>query len=145
MHPSEAFQVNDDGQVSFIFVQPSRALLLSELNWPQKTRSLYPYYKWHKKEDVSHNSTPLFFSTSKATTHLGTSSDFFSSYHNTRKMGSMRMCLLLFVAYLFSGLMQLAHGEMMAPSPATNDGKEIDQRIAYILMLVALLVTYLIH
>ena len=57
----------------------------------------------------------------------------------------MRMCILLFVAFFFSGLMQLAHGEAMAPSPMTNDGTAIDQGIAYVLILAALLVTYLVH
>ena len=55
------------------------------------------------------------------------------------------MFTLLVVAVFFSGLMQLANGQAPAPSPMTNDGSAIDQGIAYVLMLVALLVTYLVH
>ncbi|AQK97062.1 Arabinogalactan peptide 16 [Zea mays] len=32
-----------------------------------------------------------------------------------------------------------------APAPATSDGTSVDQGIAYVLMLVALVLTYLIH
>ncbi|KAK4262858.1 hypothetical protein QN277_028360 [Acacia crassicarpa] len=38
------------------------------------------------------------------------------------------------------------HAQSSAPAPApTSDGTAIDQGIAYILMFLALLVTYLIH
>ena len=60
------------------------------------------------------------------------------------KMSSMNMYALLSMAFFLSGLMQLAHGQVMAPSPM-SDGKTIDQGIAYVLMLVALLVAYLVH
>ncbi|CAL9091818.1 unnamed protein product [Musa textilis] len=54
--------------------------------------------------------------------------------------------VMLFGAFfLLSTLMQLAHGQAVAPSPMSSDGKAIDQGIAYALMLVALLVTYLLH
>ncbi|KAJ8464736.1 hypothetical protein OPV22_027288 [Ensete ventricosum] len=42
-------------------------------------------------------------------------------------------------------LMQLAHGEATAPARGIIDGKAIDQGVAYALMLVALLVTYILH
>jgi len=61
------------------------------------------------------------------------------------EMSSMKMCTFLIVAFFFSGLIQFAHGQAMAPSPMTSDGVGIDQGIAYVLMLVALLVTYLVH
>lgn len=53
------------------------------------------------------------------------------------------MYAFLFVMF-FSGLMQLAHGQPTAMS-RTFDGKAINQRIVYILMLAALLVSYLVH
>ncbi|PKU71684.1 Arabinogalactan peptide 22 [Dendrobium catenatum] len=58
---------------------------------------------------------------------------------------------LIFLAFFLFGLMELSYGQIMAPSPAvapppiSSDGKMIDQGIAYALMLIALLVTYLIH
>jgi len=51
---------------------------------------------------------------------------------------------LLFVAFFLSGMMQLAHGQATTTSRVV-DGKAIDQGIAYVLMLVALFVTYLVH
>ncbi|KAI0491771.1 hypothetical protein KFK09_026031 [Dendrobium nobile] len=68
-------------------------------------------------------------------------------------MSSIKAWAMIFLAFFLSGLMQLTYGQIMAPSPAdavapppiSNDGKMIDQGIAYVLMLVALLVTYLIH
>ncbi|GKU89174.1 hypothetical protein SLEP1_g3345 [Rubroshorea leprosula] len=40
----------------------------------------------------------------------------------------------------------LAQAQFAAPAPApTSDGTTIDQGIAYVLMLVALVLTYLIH
>ncbi|CAL9138229.1 unnamed protein product [Musa acuminata subsp. burmannicoides] len=52
---------------------------------------------------------------------------------------------LLFLTFFISGLMQLAHGEATAPARGIIDGKAIDQGVAYALMLVALLVTYILH
>lgn len=61
-------------------------------------------------------------------------------------MVAVKVYALLFVAFFLSGLMELALGQAMAPSPSlTSDGKAIDQGIAYALMLAALLITYLIH
>ncbi|KAK8936077.1 Arabinogalactan peptide 16 [Platanthera zijinensis] len=48
----------------------------------------------------------------------------------------------------FKGLMQLSHGQQPGPAaapPMSNDGKAVDQGVAYVLMLLALLLTYLIH
>ncbi|KAH0450008.1 hypothetical protein IEQ34_020700 [Dendrobium chrysotoxum] len=66
-------------------------------------------------------------------------------------MSSIKASALILLAFFLSGLMELSYGQIMAPSPAvapppiSNDGKMIDQGIAYALMLIALLVTYLIH
>ncbi|PKU71686.1 Arabinogalactan peptide 16 [Dendrobium catenatum] len=66
-------------------------------------------------------------------------------------MSSFKAWAMIFLPFFLSGLMQLSYGHIMAPSPAvalppiSNDGKMIDQGIAYALMLIALLVTYLIH
>ncbi|XP_073025062.1 arabinogalactan protein 41-like [Primulina eburnea] len=39
-----------------------------------------------------------------------------------------------------------AHSQTFAPAPSpTSDGTTIDQGIAYVLMLVALVLTYIIH
>ncbi|KAL5698498.1 Arabinogalactan protein 41 [Ranunculus cassubicifolius] len=56
---------------------------------------------------------------------------------------SMRSVLVLF---LFA-LLQLTHAQdEIAPSPApTSSGNTVDQGIAYLLMLVALAITYIFH
>ena len=59
-------------------------------------------------------------------------------------MAAVKVYALLFVAFFLSGLMELACGQAMAPSP-TSDSKAVDQGIAYALILVALLITYLVH
>ena len=86
-----------------------------------KFQKITPLYKGHKLEAlciISHTSVFLLV------------------------LSSMRMCTaLLFVAYFFSGLMQLAHGQAMAPSPMVNDGAAIGQGIAYVLWLSLLLVS----
>ncbi|KAG0477324.1 hypothetical protein HPP92_013698 [Vanilla planifolia] len=61
-----------------------------------------------------------------------------------------RLWGLLFVGLFISGLLQLANGQSIALSPGaappmSNDGKSVDQGIAYMLMIAALLLTYLIH
>ncbi|KAL0905754.1 hypothetical protein M5K25_024191 [Dendrobium thyrsiflorum] len=66
-------------------------------------------------------------------------------------MSSIKAWAMIFFAFFMFGLIKLSYGQIMAPSPAvapppiSNDGKMIDQGIAYALMLIALLVTYLIH
>jgi len=56
----------------------------------------------------------------------------------------MRQYALLLLTVFLSGLMHLAHGQTTDLARPV-DGKAIDQGIAYVLMLVALLVTYLVH
>ncbi|XP_048319356.1 arabinogalactan protein 41 [Ziziphus jujuba] len=55
--------------------------------------------------------------------------------------------LVLAVAtLLLSVAFPAVQAESLAPAPApTSDGTSIDQGIAYVLMLVALVLTYLIH
>ncbi|KAH7652017.1 Arabinogalactan protein 16/20/22/41 [Dioscorea alata] len=59
-------------------------------------------------------------------------------------MGSMIRVYAMFFIYFFSGLMQMSLAQTTAPSRMV-DGKAIDQGIAYVLMFVALLVTYFVH
>ncbi|CAL9231373.1 unnamed protein product [Arabidopsis halleri] len=50
------------------------------------------------------------------------------------------------VSIIFAILLPMAQAQSAAPAPApTSDGTTIDQGIAYVLMLVALVLTYLIH
>ncbi|XP_057546792.1 arabinogalactan protein 41 [Amaranthus tricolor] len=50
------------------------------------------------------------------------------------------------ILVVFSLIFAMAQAQAAAPSPApTSDGTSIDQGIAYVLMLVALALTYLIH
>ncbi|KAM0944815.1 putative arabinogalactan protein/22/41 [Dioscorea sansibarensis] len=64
-------------------------------------------------------------------------------------MSSMKVYALILVTFFFSGLTQLAYCQTLAPSSSSSfrmiDWKAIDQGIAYVLMLVALLVTYFVH
>ncbi|KAK8956295.1 Arabinogalactan peptide 16 [Platanthera guangdongensis] len=63
-------------------------------------------------------------------------------------MRSIKAWTLFFLAFFLSGLMQLSHGQEQGPAaapPMSNDGKAVDQGVAYVLMLLALLLTYLIH
>lgn len=64
-------------------------------------------------------------------------------------MSSVRLFALPVIGFMFLALLQLGYGQVMAPSPApegpSSDGTTIDQGIAYILLLVALAITYLIH
>ncbi|KAJ8768592.1 hypothetical protein K2173_022712 [Erythroxylum novogranatense] len=52
--------------------------------------------------------------------------------------------LVAVVATLFFPVAVQAQSSAPAPTP-TSDGTSIDQGIAYVLMLVALVLTYLIH
>ncbi|KAK3227990.1 hypothetical protein Dsin_007852 [Dipteronia sinensis] len=55
--------------------------------------------------------------------------------------GVVAIVALLFVVFPFA-----VHAQSMSPAPSpTSDGTAIDQGIAYVLMLVALVLTYLIH
>ncbi|PRQ60337.1 putative arabinogalactan peptide, AGP [Rosa chinensis] len=54
------------------------------------------------------------------------------------------------IALIFAVILPMIHAAGLAPAPApalapTSDGTAIDQGIAYILMLLALVLTYLIH
>ncbi|KAL0923895.1 hypothetical protein M5K25_004681 [Dendrobium thyrsiflorum] len=60
-------------------------------------------------------------------------------------MSSLRTSTMFLVAFFLSVLMDIAHGQMTNKAPSRwIDGKAIDQGIAYFLMLVALLVTFLL-
>lgn len=56
----------------------------------------------------------------------------------------MKTFTLLVAALLLTGMTQIARGETAIPSKMV-DGKAIDLGIAYVLMLLALLVTYFVH
>ncbi|XP_041009931.1 arabinogalactan protein 41-like [Juglans microcarpa x Juglans regia] len=50
------------------------------------------------------------------------------------------------VAIIFVIILQMAQAQSPAPAPApTSDGASIDQGIAYVLMVLALALTYIIH
>ncbi|MBA0747481.1 hypothetical protein Gogos_004393 [Gossypium gossypioides] len=52
------------------------------------------------------------------------------------------------IGFLLFALVQLSYGQTTGSSPApapSSDGTAIDQGIAYILLLLALAITYLIH
>ncbi|KMT03050.1 hypothetical protein BVRB_8g196120 [Beta vulgaris subsp. vulgaris] len=60
----------------------------------------------------------------------------------------MRFYALPIIGILIMAIFKVAQGQMMVPSPAPlppNDGAAIDQGIAYVLLLLALAVTYLFH
>ena len=52
---------------------------------------------------------------------------------------------MIFITFFLSGLTQGSLAQTSTTPSRMVDGKAIDQGIAYVLMLVALLVTYLIH
>ncbi|OAY83094.1 Arabinogalactan peptide 22 [Ananas comosus] len=63
-------------------------------------------------------------------------------------MSPMRAYTLFIIVVAFiSGSTQLAHGHSEATAVPVHriDGNAIDQGIAYVLMLVALLITYFVH
>ncbi|KAA0061559.1 hypothetical protein IC582_011952 [Cucumis melo] len=63
-------------------------------------------------------------------------------------MSSLKLTAVPFVGFLFLIILQLAHGHSHDISPAegpSNDGAAIDQGIAYVLLLLALAITYIIH
>ncbi|CAN8286117.1 unnamed protein product [Cochlearia groenlandica] len=50
------------------------------------------------------------------------------------------------LTFVFAVVTSLAGAQSIAPAPSpTSDGISIDQGIAYLLMVVALVLTYLIH
>ncbi|KAG5569734.1 hypothetical protein H5410_059500 [Solanum commersonii] len=65
-------------------------------------------------------------------------------------MNSVRLLNFSFIiiSFMFMALVEFSFGQGMAPSsapPPSNDGTTIDQGIAYVLLLVALAITYLVH
>ncbi|ONI25500.1 hypothetical protein PRUPE_2G306800 [Prunus persica] len=60
---------------------------------------------------------------------------------NASSFGVVAIVLLFFAVVL-----PMAHATGLAPAPApTSDGTAIDQGVAYVLMVLALVLTYLIH
>ncbi|WCJ36788.1 arabinogalactan protein 41 [Euphorbia peplus] len=63
-------------------------------------------------------------------------------------LSSVSFGFFVIVAIIYATMMPSAYAQSptLAPTPApTSDGNAVDQGIAYVLMLVALAVTYLIH
>ncbi|CAN6709426.1 unnamed protein product [Malus baccata var. baccata] len=61
-------------------------------------------------------------------------------------MNSLSFGVVAIIAILYAVVLPMAHATRLAPAPAlTSDGTTIDQGIAYGLMLLALVLTYLIH
>ncbi|PON73302.1 Arabinogalactan peptide, AGP [Parasponia andersonii] len=65
-------------------------------------------------------------------------------------MSSAKSFALPMIGVFLLVLMKLGHGQSIAHSPAaaegpSSDGTAIDQGIAYVLLLVALAITYLTH
>ncbi|CAK8567533.1 unnamed protein product [Lathyrus sativus] len=59
-------------------------------------------------------------------------------------MALFRVAVFLWIIY--STLMSLVSSHSIAPAPApTSDGTTIDQTVACLLMLLALVLTYIIH
>nr|AFK45949.1 unknown [Lotus japonicus] len=54
--------------------------------------------------------------------------------------------VVVFLGLIYAALMTVACSQSIAPAPApTSDGTSIDQAVAYVLMFVALALTYIIH
>nr|XP_009600417.1 arabinogalactan protein 20-like [Nicotiana tomentosiformis]XP_016457511.1 PREDICTED: arabinogalactan peptide 20-like [Nicotiana tabacum] len=61
-------------------------------------------------------------------------------------MAMSRVAVLAIFVVALATVIPFAQAQEFAPAPApANDGTTIDQGIAYVLMLVALVLTYLIH
>ncbi|KAG2332047.1 hypothetical protein Bca52824_003227 [Brassica carinata] len=71
---------------------------------------------------------------------------FVGSKHQREKWRQGVTLLVSRYSHLFSPSSRLAGAQSLAPAPApTSDGTSIDQGIAYLLMVLALVLTYLIH
>uniref|UniRef100_A0A175YJV7 Uncharacterized protein n=1 Tax=Daucus carota subsp. sativus TaxID=79200 RepID=A0A175YJV7_DAUCS len=63
-------------------------------------------------------------------------------------MKSMRSLALVILGFMFMMLVQqqVVQAQEFSPAPApVSDGSAIDQGVAYLLLLLALAVTYLVH
>ncbi|CAI0543235.1 unnamed protein product [Linum tenue] len=65
-------------------------------------------------------------------------------------MSSMKFYAAPIIGFFLFALIQLSYGQSLAPSPAaegpsSDAGTAIDQGIAYLLLMLALAVTYLVH
>ncbi|TKY44652.1 Arabinogalactan peptide 22 [Spatholobus suberectus] len=63
-------------------------------------------------------------------------------------MSALRFFALPLITLLFMAISHMGQAQDLALSPApppSSDGTAIDQGIAYVLMLVALAITYMIH
>ncbi|KAL8494976.1 hypothetical protein ACS0TY_019227 [Phlomoides rotata] len=61
-------------------------------------------------------------------------------------MARILVLLMAIFAVMLTASIQRAQAQELAPAPApTSDGSSIDQGIAYLLMVLALALTYLIH
>ncbi|KAM3216001.1 Arabinogalactan peptide 20 [Capsicum baccatum] len=61
-------------------------------------------------------------------------------------MEVLRLCLMAIFGLVMALVVPSINAQVPEPAPApTSDGVAIDQGIAYVLMLVALAITYMIH
>ncbi|KAK4344306.1 hypothetical protein RND71_037400 [Anisodus tanguticus] len=61
-------------------------------------------------------------------------------------MEVLRLCLMAIFGLVMALAVPSINAQVPEPAPApTSDGVAIDQGIAYVLMLVALAITYIIH
>ncbi|XXG56122.1 hypothetical protein AAC387_Pa03g3622 [Persea americana] len=64
-------------------------------------------------------------------------------------MSSITVHAFCLMCFFFLALLHMGHAQSMAPSPLADapvsDAASIDQGIAYVLLLVALAITYLVH
>ncbi|QCD91989.1 Arabinogalactan peptide [Vigna unguiculata] len=60
----------------------------------------------------------------------------------------VQVFLMSLIALAFSSLPSSINAQLLPPAPApapTSDGIAVDQGVAYVLMLLALVLTYIIH
>ncbi|KZV45930.1 arabinogalactan peptide 16-like [Dorcoceras hygrometricum] len=61
------------------------------------------------------------------------------------RLYSVMAIFALFLAFIAPAINAQFPQPAPAPAPNSNDGVTIDQGVAYVLMLVALAITYMIH